>query len=130
MSKVFCLLNHELTQNQLIELREKFMAETIVYPTEELSRKWSQIPAVPELDMELINDVIKWLSSAQNNDVLIVQGEFGSTFMVVDYALKNGLIPVHAVTKRVATEQRNGEVVSRQYIFEHVCFRKYASFVM
>ena len=73
----------------------------------------------------LIFDVTNWLSSAGKGDFLIVQGEFGTTFMIVDYALKKNLIPLHAVTKRVAKEQRNGEIVSRQYVFEHVCFRKY-----
>ena len=86
---------------------------------------WSQIPAVEEIDMNVINAVINWLSSANQNDVLIVQGEFGSTFMVVDYALKKNLIPVHAVTKRIAQETREGEIVKRQYVFEHVCFRRY-----
>ena len=128
MKKSFCLLNHTLTQNQLTELREKFNVEEIVYPSEELSKKWGQIPAVQELDMGLILDVTEWLSSANQNDVLIVQGEFGSTFMIVDYALKKNLIPVHAVTKRVAQESREGEIVKRQYVFEHVCFRKYKYF--
>ncbi|MBP5451329.1 MAG: hypothetical protein J6Y16_03735 [Treponema sp.] len=128
MKKAFCLLNHELTQNQIAELKGKFRIERIVYPREELSKMWSQITATEELDMDVINTVVSWLSSANQNDVLIVQGEFGSTFMIVDYALKNGLIPLHAVTERVANEQRNGEIVYRQYIFEHVCFRKYKYF--
>lgn len=128
MSKAFCLLNHELTQNQFTELKSKFKVEKIEYPLEPLSKMWSQILAVDELDIETINAVTDWLSSAKAGDVLIVQGEYGSTFMIVDYALKRNLIPVHAVTKRVASEQRNGEIVSRQYVFEHVCFRKYKYF--
>ena len=58
MSKSFCLLNHTLTQNQLTELKEKFNAEEIIYPLEELSKKWGQVPATQELDMGLIRDVI------------------------------------------------------------------------
>lgn len=128
MSKAFCLLNHKLTQNQIKELKNKFSIKEILYPEKELSVKWSQIPAIEELSMDVICSVVKWLSSAQENDVLIIQGEFGSTFMIVDYALKNKLIPVHAVTKRVAKESREGEIVHREYIFEHVCFRKYKYF--
>ncbi|MBP5749037.1 MAG: hypothetical protein J6W63_11815 [Treponema sp.] len=128
MAKAFCLLNHELTQNQILELKGKFGAEKIEYPPENLSKMWSQIPAVEEIDMNVIKAVINWLSSANQNDVLIVQGEFGSTFMIVDYALRKNLIPVHAVTKRVAQETREGEIVKRQYVFEHVCFRKYKYF--
>ena len=125
MVKAFCLLNHELTQNQILELKNRFNVENIIYPPEELSRKWSQIPAEKELDKNIIGNVTNWLTAANKGDLLIVQGEFGATFMIVDYALKNELIPLHAVTKRVAVEHRDGEVVSKQYVFEHVCFRKY-----
>ena len=76
----------------------------------------------------MINDVIEWLSSAKAGDALIAQGEFGATFMIVDYALKRGLAPLYAVTKRVASERREGEIVSKNYIFEHVCFRRYEYF--
>jgi alkaline phosphatase len=65
------------------------------------------------------------LEFAKKDDVLIVQGDFASTFMIVDFALKNELIPICATTKRIAKESRQGEVVKREYIFEHVCFRKY-----
>lgn len=128
MSKAFCLLNHELTQNQINELKNKYSIKEIIYPEKNLTTKWSQIPAIEELSMDIISSVVQWLSSAQENDVLIIQGEFGSTFMIVDYALKNKLIPVHAVTNRVAKESREGETVHREYIFEHVCFRKYKYF--
>ena len=125
MVKAFCLLNHELTQNQILEFKNRFNVESIIYPSEELSKSWSQIPAEKELDKTIIGNVINWLTAANKGNLLIVQGEFGATFMIVDYALKNELVPLHAVTKRVAVEQRNGEVISRQYVFEHVCFRKY-----
>ena len=128
MSKAFCLLNHQLTQNQLTELKKDFGVKEIINPSENLSKNWSQIPASKSLDMNLIQAVVRWLSSAQADDILIVQGEFGSTFMIVDYALKNGLIPLYAVTKRVAQESVDGELVHRQYVFEHVCFREYAYF--
>lgn len=123
--KAYCLLNHELTENQKNELFTKFNCESIIYPEKELSAIWSQIPAVESIDLSVIKAVTDWLGNTQEGDVLIIQGEFGSTFMLVDYALKNKMIPLHAVTKRVATEQRNGETVQRQYIFEHVCFRRY-----
>ena len=80
---------------------------------------------MPENDRSIIKAVTTWLDSAEEKDVLVIQGEFGSTFIMVDYALKNKLIPLHAVTKRVESEQRDGEIVHRQYVFEHVCFRPY-----
>jgi hypothetical protein len=128
MAKAYCLLNHSLTDNQTTELKEKFDVSDINYPTKELSASWSQIPATDKLDMSIIDSVVAWLKDASKDDILIIQGEFGSTFMIVDYALKAGLIPVHAVTKRVASEEKDGETVKRAYIFQHVCFRKYSYF--
>lgn len=128
MSKAFCLLNHELTENQKKELTTDFCASKIIYPSEEISKIWSQIPANKTVDRTIIKQITDWLLSAEKNDVLIVQGDFASTFMIVDFALKNGLIPICATTKRVAKESRQGETVKREYIFEHICFRKYEYF--
>ncbi|MEE3314820.1 MAG: CRISPR-associated protein Csx20 [Treponema sp.] len=128
MPKTYCLLNHSLTQNQLAELKERFGAEEIIYPSDELSKSWSQIPPTEELDMSVINSALAWLSDAKENDILIVQGEFGSTFMLVDYALKKNLVPLYAVAKRVSKEVRVGEQVQKMNVFEHVCFRKYRFF--
>ncbi len=128
MPKTFCLLNHPLTQNQLCELKEKFNSTQVIYPEEKIAKLWSQIP--PEnFDCGIINDVILWLKeNSDSGDYFIVQGEFGSTFMLVDFALKSGLVPLYATTRRVAKESREGESVYREYIFEHVCFKKYRYF--
>ena len=128
VKKAYCLLNHSLTDNQIKELVEEYNISEIKYPDAELSVKWMQIPASKNLDMNVIKAVLVWIQDAEKDDVLIVQGEFGSTFYIVDYALKNGLIPVYAVTKRIAEEKRNGEEVVRQYIFRHCCFREYKYF--
>ena len=128
MSKAFCLLNHVLTQNQIKELKEEFSVLEIVYPTEEISNLWSQIPATKSVDKSIINKITNWLLPAENQDVLIVQGDFALTFIIVDFALKKVLVPICATTKRVAKESRQGETVKREYIFEHVCFRKYEYF--
>ena len=127
MSKVFCLLNHSLTKKQIEELRNRFCANEIIYPSENLSARWSQIPTSEELDISTVKNVIEWLTIAEEGDFFIVQGEYGLTFILVDYALQHKLIPLYAVTKRMASERVEGEKVSRQYVFEHVCFRKYCN---
>lgn len=128
MKRAFCLLNHVLTEKQVAELKERFDAETIVYPQEELSQTWAQIPPIPEFDAETIGSAVRWLSSARKGDILLAQGEFGHTFMLVDWALKHGLVALHAVARRVSLELRVGEQVRKQNVFEHLCFRKYAYF--
>lgn len=127
--KAYCLLNHVLTDNQINELSTSYNCNEIEYANQTISQIWSQLPPQKNIDISIINKITQWLENAVENDVLIIQGEFGYTFALVDYALGRKLIPVHAVTKRVAQEQRNGEIVERKYIFEHVCFRKYNYYI-
>lgn len=124
----FCLLNHELTQKQRDELHSTYGVETILQPPEDVSRIWAQMPADRELNKNTIEKIIAWLSNGQAGSIVVVQGEFGATFAIVDYALKKGLVPIYAATKRIAKETRNGEKVHREYIFEHVRFRKYRQY--
>lgn len=128
MSKTFCLLNHALTQKQLAELKENFNSSDVVYPDENIAKQWSQILPEKSND-EVIFAVTKWLQcNATPGDLFIIQGEFGSTFTLVDFALKNELVPLYATTRRVAKEFRSGETVRREYVFEHICFKKYQYF--
>ena len=125
MKTAFCLINHQLTENQITELRENYSVSNIKYPEPALSQAWAQIPATQQLDMKPINSVIEWLADAKAGDLVIIQGEYGSTFLLVDYTMKNKLVPLHAVSKRISKEIRVGEQVQKQNVFEHVCFRAY-----
>lgn len=130
MSKVFCLLNHTLTKQQIRELKDIYNCNNVIYPPSKLSKQWAQIPPTKNIDKEIVASVIAWLKNekAQKCDLFIIQGEFGYTFILVDYALRENLIPLHAVTKRVEKEKQIGEKVYKTYVFEHICFRKYVSF--
>lgn len=128
MPKTFCLLNHSLTQNQLDELERQFGSAEVVYPDETLAKMWMQIPS-EHSNAAVIESVVLWLkNNAEPGDFFVIQGEFGSTFTIVDFALKNGLVPLYAATRRIAKESRRGETVRREYIFEHICFKKYEYF--
>lgn len=51
---------------------------------------------------------MKFQKSDENRES-IIQGEFGSTFMLVDFAVKNQLVPLYATTKRIAKESLCGK---------------------
>ena len=61
MKKVYCLLNHLLTERQITELRETFAACDVIYPPEDLSRLWAQIPTTEKIDTSVIASVADWL---------------------------------------------------------------------
>jgi hypothetical protein len=125
MPSIFCLLNHKLTPKQEEELCNSFGAGRIIYPPQHIAELWSQIPTVPELCKAHLEPFTAWLQEAKDGDIIVLQGEFSATFALIDYALRKGLIPVCAVTERVALEKREGEKVSKEHTFEHICFRQY-----
>lgn len=68
-----------------------------------------------------------WLAqTAQPGDYVLIQGDFGATYLMVRYALENGLIPVYATTRREAHEtlQPDGSV-RLTHTFRLQQFRRY-----
>jgi len=128
MPDIFCLLNHELTPKQKEELYSLFGAKNIIYPPASISALWAGIPVDKGLTKALLEPFTAWLQEAKPTDTLILQGEHSATFALADFALQRGLIPVCAVTERVAHEVQEGEKVYRYYVFEHICFRKYQNY--
>jgi hypothetical protein len=125
MPKAYILLNHTLTCKQTQELKEKFGVSDIIIPPQEISDFWQQIPTDAEIGENLLKPTLNWLLTAKKGDILVIQGEFGATFAIADWALRRGLAVLHSVTERVATESRKGELVHRSYVFEHVRFREF-----
>ena len=123
--KTYCLLNHTLTEAQLAELKQRYHSTQVVYPPEEISAAWSQLPPGLTYDTNVIKAVLYWLKDAEPGDTVVIQGEAGSTFILVDYLLSHDLIPLHAVSRRVSADEHVGEMVKKSLIFKHVCFRPY-----
>ena len=115
------LLNHQLTENQRDELKTTFGVEAI-----ETADLWAQLPT-DDISAELLLPFTQWIDSyASSGMPIVIQGEAGAVTALVCYCLKLGLIPLHSVTRREATETRSGETVQRSYIFRHIRFRRYA----
>ena len=125
------LMNHDLTQRQLSEVNTVFGSMKLIVPPEDIRSFWESIPPEGELNMAGLNRVIKFLENiAGTGDVVLVQGEFGATFYVVDYCFKKGHIPVYATSVREYGEKRNDDgSINRCHVFKHVQFRRYSRFV-
>jgi len=124
---LFLLFNHCLTETQETDARTSLGVDRIVLPSPEISRLWQEIP--PESD-ELISylaPIFSWLGNeAHPGDFVLIQGEFGATFLLVNEAIRLGLVPVYSTTRRQAVEQHlpDGQV-KISHIFSHVRYRKY-----
>jgi len=127
--KIYLLFSHTLTDEQKSELEKMGVSDIIPIP-EDLQFIWSNMPPAGELNITVLNEIIDWLSgSASEGDYILIQGDFGATYYMVNWAFKSGLIPIYATTERVVLEEnKEGDRVVKKNIFRHVNFRRYVAF--
>lgn len=126
MQSLFTIFSHKLTEAQKEDAFQKLDCDEIVTLPQQLQQLWSQIPPEGSIDT-FIDKFKKYLSeNSQKGDYILIQGEFGATFTLVNWCLDNDRIPIYATTKRVAKEieSKNGEV-KKLNVFKHVQFRRY-----
>ena len=124
---LFVVMNHRITDAQVKDAAQTLGVEKIVNMPENLKKVWENIPPeLPEI-RHLLVPFEKWLEgAARKNDVVLIQGDFGVCYLMVNLVLKKGLVPVYATTKREVVEvpQADGSVRTERH-FRHVMFRKY-----
>ncbi len=124
---LYLIFNHSLTPEQETDARRSMGAEQILELPKELKPLWSQVPPdLPEIAAH-VKPVQNWLlTCAKPGDYLLIQGDFGACFLLVNFAFAHGFVPIYATTGRKVTEemQPDGSIrVTRQ--FRHERFRKY-----
>jgi|GEM_PF-836389 len=128
---LFLLFNHCLTETQETDASDSLGVDRIVHPPLEISRRWAEIPPEVEDLASHLSPIFSWLGNeAHSGDFVLIQGEFGATFLLVHEAIRLGLVPVYSTTIRQAVEQHlpDGQV-KISHIFSHVRYRKYTSSV-
>ena len=129
MPTLFILFNHTLTPAQEADARQSLGAADIVEPPADIRRLWAGVPPEEDGLDEYLAPVRAWLDSvAAAGDFVLVQGEFGATFLMVNHCRANGYVPVYSTTRREAEEERlpDGSVRVR-HVFSHVRFRAYGA---
>jgi hypothetical protein len=88
---------------------------------------WSDISP----DLKSIKDVLEPLksfiqASHSSNDIVLIQGDFGAVYEMVNFCKALDLVCVYATTKRIVIEHENEDRQSiKKSIFEHRRFREY-----
>lgn len=124
---LFLIFNHKLTATQKADAERTLQVSRFVTLPGPLQQWWSNIPPDAELDTKALQQIGRWLlEQAAAGDYVLLQGDFGATFYLVDFCLQKGLVPLYATTMRRTSESidERGRVekISR---FQHVAFRKY-----
>jgi len=126
MYKMFLLFSHKLTDEQIKDAKENLGVDEFVYLPLSLQKKFSNVP--PELEdikeySKIFIDFLK--DNAQKEDFVLIQGDFGVVFNLVEFCKENNLKAIYSTTKRVVKEQViNGKIIKTSE-FKHIRFRKY-----
>lgn len=124
---LFLIFNHRFTAAQETAAHTQLGVARIVPLPLELQALWGQIPP----DLLEIRDYLKplqdWLAAqARPGDYVLIQGDFGASYLMVRFAFEHHLIPVYATTRRQTVEepQPDGSVKMTHH-FQHQIFRQY-----
>ena len=126
MKKLFLLFSHTLTPAQELDAKESLNIESFVTLPNDLQQLWSNIP--PYLKdvsgyLEPLKEYIQ--NNAEDGDVLLVQGDFGGCYEMINFIKFMGLTAVHSTTTRDVVEKTVNGKVEKFSRFEHVIFRLY-----
>ncbi len=127
MHTLIVLFNHTLTAEQKKAAEKELGATRIVLPPENISGLWAAVP--PQLGglSGYLEPVRQWLDEVvEPGDHVLVQGEFGATWLMIRHVMRLRGVPVYSTTMRQAREKHlpDGTVVV-QHVFAHVRFREY-----
>jgi len=124
---LFLLFNHNITAPQKSDARKDLGVNRIIDLPPDLKTLWRQIPPdLPEI-FSYLEPVMEWLGGhAKQNDFVLIQGDFGACFIMVNFAFKRDLVPVYSTTRRDAAEEYDEDGTIRMtHRFQHHIFRKY-----
>jgi len=127
MKKIILLFSHTLSEKQTQELQELWEIKKFVSLPKKLQSIWSNIPPDIVNIMETLKPIKEFLlHHSSSGDLVLVQGDFGAVYSLVNFSKAQELTPIYATTQRRTQEYKNekGEHVKKS-IFEHRRFREY-----
>ncbi|MGI9861609.1 CRISPR-associated protein Csx20 [Moorella naiadis] len=124
---MYLLFSHQLTALQKQEAAAILGVKNFIYLPCDLQQLWSNVPPhLPELGPYL-RPLKQWLAiKAQEDDYLLIQGDFGATYIMVRWARQHGCYPIYSTSERKIVEEVHidGKVETRK-VFAHCRFRLY-----
>jgi NAD(P)H-flavin reductase len=124
--KIYILLNHVPTEEQIKNLRQNGFIE-FIEPTDQIKKIWSNIdPYLNEMSRNKLASIIIDEILENKANAVWIQGENGMIFSIVSILLSYGINCYYATSKREVNEvQMPDGSVQKTSIFRHVQFLKY-----
>jgi len=127
MKRMFLVFSHDHTDVQEQEARNTLNCEELISMPDDLQNLWSNVdPSIDDISL-IAGQIVSWLeSNSSAEDYVLVEGDFGMTFTVADWALSNGRVPVYSTTERCYSSNEGIDGArTNVHVFRHVQFRKY-----
>jgi len=126
MRKMYLLFSHKLTKDQIEDAKKNLEIDEFVYLSNDLQKQWSNVPT----DLKDLTEYAKvfedyLIKNAKVGDYVLIQGDFGLVYKMVNFSKKINLKPVYATTKRVSKDVIKDGKVIKVSEFKHIQFREY-----
>lgn len=126
MKQLFLLFSHTLTDAQKQDAKNSLHVDRFVSLPPDLQRLWSNIPENDKDISDYLFPLKKYLKLyAKKDDYILIQGDFGGVYDMVNFSKSIGLTPLHSTTKREVQEQTVNNTVQKTSTFKHVLYRRY-----
>ena len=126
MRKMFLLFSHSLTNIQIEDGKNNLEVKDFIPLPKELQLLWSNIPSELVLLKEYLRPFRNFLAeNSEYGDVVLIQGDFGAVYQMVNFAKDLGLKAVYATTQRTIEEIVIEGKTVKESIFQHRRFREY-----
>lgn len=124
---MFLMFNHSFSKTQEQQAGKSMNVQQVIEMPELLKKLWQQVPAESNTLKSYLSPLRKWLSEKpKKNDIILIQGDFGATYLMVEFAFKLNLIPVYATSVRRATEKAQADgSIKLEHVFNFCRFRQY-----
>ena len=128
MKKMFLLFSHNLSQVQIDDAKYNLNIEEFIPLPADLQEIWSNIPSDLVFLKEYLLVIRNFLTEkSELDDVVLIQGDFGAVYQMVNFAKDLGLEAVYATTNRIIEEIVEDGKTIKKSIFEHRRFRNYGN---
>lgn len=126
MKKMFLIFSHKLTEEQITDAKTTLNVNQFIYLDDKLQTLWSGIPTDLNDLSDYLKDIKDFLyNSANKDDIVLIQGDFGAVYHIVNFSKSLGLKTVYSTTKRVIEEQIIDNQTIKKSLFQHKKFREY-----
>ena len=121
MRRLIIIFSHKLTDIQEEDAYKSLMVQDFIYLPENLQRQWSNIdPEKHNVDEE-VNAVLEWVDkTTSKDDIILLQGEPGATFKLVNQLKNRGFFIVFRQTKEKLLSLKMMTVLSLLFTYKGI----------